>query len=328
MTETSATGRPSVNALAAPLVQRLVDEADALGLAVRRLDNGSTVIDAGIEARGGIEAGRRIAEVCLGGLGSVKLRAANDYKNWIWHLDVHTSNPVLACLASQYAGWSLSHGEGKKAFRAMGSGPARAMGSKEELFHELGYRDPGERAALVLEVGELPPVELADKVAAQCGIGPENLTLVLTPTSSLAGCVQVVARVLEVALHKVHALGFPLDAVVDGAGTAPVCPPSGDFLTAMGRTNDAILFAGQVHLFVEAGDDDARDLAEKLPASASKDYGRPFAQVFKDYGYDFYKIDPFLFSPARVRVTVLGSGNTYSGGALDEALLDRSFGAA
>ncbi|HEX2245262.1 MAG TPA: methenyltetrahydromethanopterin cyclohydrolase, partial [Gammaproteobacteria bacterium] len=144
-------------------------------------------------------------------------------------------------------------------------------------------------------------------------------------TSSLAGGVQVVARSLEVALHKVHALGFPLEAIVDGAATAPVCPPSRDFITAMGRTNDAILFGGQAHLFVDSSDVDAADLAQKLPSSASKDYGKPFAQVFKDYNYNFYDIDPMLFSPARVSVTSLKTGKTFHAGRLDEKLLEQSF---
>ena len=66
---------------------------------------------------------------------------------------------------------------------------------------------------------------------------------------------QIVARVLEVALHKVHTLGFPLEQVRDGSGSAPVPPPAPDFLNAMGRTNDAIIFGGVVELFVDAEDD-------------------------------------------------------------------------
>jgi methenyltetrahydromethanopterin cyclohydrolase len=316
---------PSVNALTAPLVRAVIDEAVALRLAVEKLANGTVVVDAGIKVLGGLEAGRRIAEICLGGLGQVRLRAGMAFANWPWHLDVHTSDPVIACLGSQYAGWSLAHGTGKGAFQALGSGPARAMGSREELFGELGYRDQGESSCMVIEVGQLPPVEIADKIAQQCGITPANLTLILTPTSSLAGGVQVVARSLEVALHKVHALGFPLEAIIDGAATAPVCPPSQDFITAMGRTNDAILFGGQAHLFVDSNDADATDLAQKLPSSASKDYGKPFAQIFKDCNYNFYDIDPMLFSPARVSVTSLKTGKTFHAGRLDEKLLDQSF---
>jgi methenyltetrahydromethanopterin cyclohydrolase len=148
----------------------------------------------------------------------------------------------------------------------------------------------------------------------------------LTPTRSLSGTVQIVARVLEVALHKAHALKFDLKAIRDGLGSAPLPPPSPDFVTAMGRTNDAILFAGQVHLFVTGPDAAARALAEALPSSASRDYGRPFAEVFKAVKYDFFQIDPLLFSPARIQVTAIESGRSFAAGRMDPDLLAASFG--
>ncbi len=316
---------PSVNALSAPIVQSLIDNAIALRLDVSTLSNGTTVIDAGINAMGGLEAGRLISEICLGGLGKVNLRATSNYDKWSWNVDVHTSHPVLSCLASQYAGWKLSHGKGEDAFNALGSGPGRALGSKEELFQELGYKDKAESACLVIETDSIPPVDVADHVAKMCGISTDKLTLILTPTSSLCGSVQIVARVLETALHKAHTLGFCIAKIVDGAGSALICPPSNHTITAMSRTNDAILFSGQVHLFVEMDDDEAAVMASELPSSTSRDYGKPFGEVFKDVGYDFYKIDPMLFSPAKVAVTALESGNTFHAGNLNLALLDKSF---
>jgi len=316
---------PSVNTLTEPLVKSLIDNARNLRLAVSQLDNGTTIVDAGINVPGGLEAGRLIGEICMGGLGSVRLRASTNFENWSWHVDVHSSNPVIACLASQYAGWSLSHGKGKEAFNALGSGPGRAMGSKEELFDELDYRDKAKSACIVIEADVFPPVEIADKISEQCGISADQLTLIMTPTSSLAGAVQVISRVLETGLHKVHALEFPLDKVIDGAGSAPICPPSRDFITAMSRTNDAILFAGQIHLFIDENDEAVEQLANQLPSSASNDYGKPFGNIFKDVNYDFYEIDPMLFSPARVTVTSLQSGNSFHAGKIDSALLDKSF---
>jgi len=320
------TGRvPSVNTLTTPLVQSLLNNADVLRLDISYMNNGTTVVDAGIDAKGGLEAGRLIAEICLGGLGIVKLRSTSSYDKWSWYVDVYTSHPVLACLASQYAGWSLSHGEGKGAFNALGSGPARAMGSREDIFVELGYKDKAESACLVIETDVLPPIKLVDQIAEQCGIEPHKLTLILTPTSSLCGSLQIVARVLETALHKVHALGYCVTDIIDGAGSAPVCSPSQHFMTVLSRTNDSILFAGQIHLFVLMSDDDAEHLASKLPSNSSPDYGKPFAEVYKEVGYDFYKIDPMLFSPAKVAITALESGNTFYGGKVDLDLLDKSF---
>lgn len=316
----------SVNTLAAPIVENLVSNQQALRVQVRRLSNGVRIVDAGIEAAGGLEVGRMVTEICMGGMGRALIRSANLFGRWKWHIDVHSTNPVLACLASQYAGWSLSHGSGREGFNALGSGPARALGSREELFHELAYRDSAGEAVMVIEVDRPPPLELTQKIADMCRVNPRRLTLILTPTPSLAGSVQVIGRVLEVAMHKVHAIGFPLGEIVDGAASAPLCPPAPDFLNAMGRTNDAIIFGGHVHLFVASGDDAAQDLANRLPSHASRDFGKPFAQIFKDYGYDFYKIDPMLFSPARAAVTSMKTGRTFHAGALHEELLDRSFG--
>ncbi len=313
---------PSVNALTNPLVEQLLSNAKDLRLGVERSVNGATIIDAGIYYDGGLEAGRLIAEICMGGLGHVSLQTSTTFSHWPWMLSVHSNNPILSCLGSQYAGWSLAH----EKFFSLGSGPGRALAGREDLFKELGYKDQSNSACLVLESDKAPPIEVIEKVSRDTGVSIENLTFILTPTRSLAGTVQIVARVLEVAMHKIHTLHFPLDHVVDGMASAPVPPPSPDFLTGMGRTNDAILFGGHAHLFVKGSDDAAVALAKALPSNSSRDFGRPFAEVFKSVNMDFYKIDPMLFSPAAVTVTALESGNTFTGGALDAALIDQSFG--
>lgn len=321
----------SVNKLTGPLVQELIDNADKLRLDVQKLGNGCTIIDAGIDVPGGLEAGRIITEICLGGMGTVSLSHTPYTDNWPITVNVHTSNPVLACLGSQYAGWSLAH----EKYFALGSGPARAMATKEkdgqvlpieDLYKELDYRDTCETTTLVIENDAIPQLEIVEKVAKACAVALDKLTIIVTPTSSLAGGVQVVGRVLEVAMHKAHELHFPLENIVDGMGSAPLCPPHPDFVQAMGRTNDAILFAGQVHIFVKGSDEEAEKLATALPSSTSKDYGKPFAQVFKDAKYDFFKIDGMLFSPASVIVTAVESGNSFRAGKLDNDLLNQSFG--
>jgi methenyltetrahydromethanopterin cyclohydrolase len=313
---------PSVNALTNPLVEQLLSNSKELRLGVERSVNGATIIDAGIDYDGGLEAGRLIAEICMGGLGHVSLQTSTTFSHWPWMLSVHSNNPILSCLGSQYAGWSLAH----EKFFSLGSGPGRALAGREDLFKELGYKDQSNSACLVLESDKAPPIEVIEKVSRDTGVSIENLTFILTPTRSLAGTVQIVARVLEVAMHKIHTLHFPLDHVVDGIASAPVPPPSPDFLTGMGRTNDAILFGGHAHLFVKGSDDAAVALAKALPSNSSRDFGRPFAEVFKSVNMDFYKIDPMLFSPAAVTVTALESGNTFTGGALEAALIDQSFG--
>ena len=162
-------------------------------------------------------------------------------------------------------------------------------------------------------------------LAARLGVGVQGLTVLYAPTGSLAGTVQIAARVLEVALHKAHALHFPLENIVDGSGVAPLAPPVPDFIKAMGRTNDAIIYGGRIQLFVRGSDDAASALAEKLPSRTSSAYGRPFAEIFAAVNGDFYKIDPSLFSPALVTVSNLDTGRSFHAGALAPEIVDASF---
>lgn len=314
--------RPSVGALVAPHVASLIADAQALRLGVERTATGATIVDAGINVRGGLEAGRRITEICLGGLGKANFAPDTRFPRWNTAIQITTVDPVIACLGSQYAGWSLSDGD----FFALGSGPARALWAKEELFGELGYKDEAETATLVLETDKRPPDSLIAHIAKECGVAEDKLTLILTPTTSLAGSVQVVGRVLEVALHKAHSLHFPLERIVDGAGVAPVPPPAADFMSGMGRTNDAVLYGGEISLYVEGPEDEAEQLANGLPSSTSRDHGRPFGEIFAGYNYDFYACDAGLFSPAVVTVTALSTGKSFTAGAYEPALIAKSFG--
>lgn len=313
----------SVNAGAIRLLNLLVEQAEPLRIGVGRNAQGARIIDAGINHRGSVEAGRQIAAICMADLARVNISTGAFFHDWPWQIEIATSQPLLACLASQYAGWSLSFDEPK--FAALGSGPCRALALKEPLFAELDYRDQSTETVIVLETDRPPPEPIIDKIAADCGVAVEQLTVIMTPTGGLAGGVQIVARVVEVALHKAHEMKFDLNAIVDAAGSAPLPPPIADGLQAMGRTNDAVLFGGQVQLWVDASDQAAEELAAGLPSSVSRDYGKPFAKVFSDYDYDFFKIDPMLFSPAKVTVTAVQSGRSFHAGQLDQVLLNRSF---
>ena len=312
---------PSINQLTQPLVKALIRDAELLNLIVTQHPTGATIVDAGIAAVGSVEAGRKIAEICMGGLGQVYVKDTPLIKGYPLMVSASSETPVLACLASQYAGWSISFEQ----FFSLGSGPARAIAQREALFKELTYKDNAEKTILVLETDKIPPTEIVEKVALDTNIKAENLTFILTPTTSLAGAAQVVARCLEVALHKIHTLHFPLDAIISGTGSAPLPPMSADFMTMMGRTNDAILFGGFVQLQVKCSDAEAENLAYDLPSNSSKDYGKTFAEVFKFYNMDFYQIDPLLFSPAKVNITNLATGNSFVGGELNAMLLNQSF---
>src|SRR6185295_4463784 len=116
---------------------------------------------------------------------------------------------------------------------------------------------------------------------------PANkITLLVAPAASMAGNLQVVARSLETALHKLHELKFDLGKIVSGFGVAPLPPVAKDELSAIGRTNDAILYGGRVVLWVQADDDELATIGRKVPSSASPDHGAPFAAIFERYQRD------------------------------------------
>jgi methenyltetrahydromethanopterin cyclohydrolase len=315
-------GSASLNDKAQRIVDGMIRDAERLRINVSKGPSGENLIDAGAKAPGGIEAGLRMAEAAMGGLGTISAGFDRSLKKWPLTIEVRSSQPVLACLASQYAGWNLSSGK----YFAMGSGPARALARVEPLYEKLTYKDTASSAVLLLETAEPPPEAVVQKVVHATGIAADRLTFLYAPTQSLAATVQIVSRVLEVALHKANDLGFALENIVDGIGASPIPAPHPDFLTAMGRTNDAIIYGGLVQLFVKGPANDARTLAEKLPSLASRDFGEPFARIFEQFRGDFYAIDPLLFSPAEVIVTAIETGDTFRAGGRDEMMLERSLG--
>jgi len=314
-------GGLGLNERAWRIADAMAANAEALRVGVRRLPGGARVIDAGIDAPGGFGAGRALSEICTGGLADIAYPPVSIGDDTWPGIRVWTDHPAVSCMASQYAGWAIQVGK----YFAMGSGPLRAHARVEkELFAKLGYAERAERGVLVLETRTAPSDEVATWVGQKAGLAPSQLTFVVAPTASLAGGVQIAARILETGLHKMDALGFDVTRIVSGIGTAPLPPVAKDDLRAIGRTNDCILYGGQARYAVRADDAELTELVPKIPASASKDYGTPFSDIFKRYDGDFYKIDPLLFSPAEVWLTSVQSGKTYHAGHVNPEVLRAS----
>ena len=303
------------------LADRSVERAAELRIAAHTLPNGARIIDAGVEVTGGFAAGRALAELCMGGLGHVQFTPLTIGGETWPGLMVWTDHPAESCMASQYAGWAIN----PDGYFAMGSGPLRAKARVErELFEKLGYAEDATRGVLVLEGRTLPTDAVAEWVAAKAGVAASAITFVIAPTASIAGGVQVVARVIETGLHKMDVLGFDVRRVISASGTAPLPPIAKNDLRAIGRTNDCVLYGGTARYTIRAEDDELADLAKRLPASSSADYGRPFYEIFKSYDNDFYKIDQMLFSPAVAVLTSATTGRTFRAGHLNPGVLRAS----
>ncbi len=312
---------PNLNALATEIADGMEEHAALLRIKVQTLSSGARVIDAGVEVDGGLDAGLALSEICMGGLGNVTY-APVQIGGGAWPgVLVWTDHPAVACMASQYAGWAISVGK----YFAMGSGPLRAQARVEkELFEKLHYTETADHGVLVLEGRTLPTEEVTAWVAKKAGLQPSQLTFVIAPTASLAGGVQISARIIETGMHKMETLGFDVTKVVSAMGTAPLAPVAKNDIRAIGRTNDCILYGGQARYTIRASDDELAAFVEKIPASASRDYGTPFYDIFQRYEGDFYQIDPLLFSPAEVWLTSLQSGRTFHAGQLNPEVLAQS----
>lgn len=305
----TATGQPNGQAMPPRLA------AEQIG--------GATVIDAGVGVSGSLQAGLWMARVCLGDAALVEL-ASEDADRYASDtaVRVQTDWPLEACLGGQYAGWPVSIDD----YFAMASGPMRMARGREEMLLQLGLRESASEVAGVLEATSLPPAAVIEAMAQQCGVEPRGLALLVAPAGSLAGSIQVVARSVETAMHKLHVLGFDVRCVYSAAGTAPLGAPArpDDIVGGIGRTNDAILYGGRVTLWVDCDQAAVDAVAEAVPSSASKDHGRPFAAIFKDYDHDFYQVDPLLFSPAVVSIVNRRSGISRLHGRIETDVLRAS----
>ncbi len=310
----------TMNERADRVANELGQNADALRVAVSRV-GGARVIDCGGAVPGSLAAGLLMARACLADLADVAVVPSPVPDLPGPAVQVRTDDPVRACLASQYAGWQVT-AEGK--FFGLGSGPMRAAYAKEELFQHIPGQEEPPCAVGVVETRRHPTEEVVASLAGRMPASVERLTLLVAPASSLAGNVQVVARSVETALHKLHELKFDVNQVVSGYGVAPLPPVTPDELAAIGRTNDAILYGGRVTLWVRADDEQIAAVGPRVPSNASNDHGAPFAELFARYG-DFYKIDPLLFAPAEVTVVNLKTGRCQSFGKAEPKLLRKSF---
>jgi methenyltetrahydromethanopterin cyclohydrolase len=312
----------ALNVRAARIADAMAADAAALRVRVTRLEGGVRFVDCGIEAPGGLEAGRLLAEACMGGAGHVGFAGFECQGLTLPGVAVRTDHPALACLASQYAGWAIK----PEGYFAMGSGPLRAVARVEAaLFADLDYAEPADGpGVLVLETRKPPDAGALSWIQSKSGVAAERLTILAAPTAAPAAGVQISARVVETALHKLHELGFDVHRVLTAFGSAPLAPASKNDLRAVGRTNDCVLYGGFVHLTVASDDEALAALVPRVPSSASRDYGTPFYELFQRYDGDFYKVDPMLFSPAQVAVTNASSGRTFEAGKRDAAILRRS----
>ncbi|MCW4025080.1 MAG: methenyltetrahydromethanopterin cyclohydrolase [Candidatus Bathyarchaeota archaeon] len=314
----------SVNKMAWEKAQKLISNPELYQVTITKSPAGATIIDAGVKTQGGFSAGKILTELCMGCAAKAQIGFKNYGDITFPSVTITSDHPAIAMLGSQFAGWRIKEEENI----AIGSGPARAIALKpKDIYAELGYKDESDKAVLTLESNQLPTDMLIEKVTKACNITAENLIIVVAPTASIAGLTQVTGRIVEVGIHKLRTLGLDPKVIRYACGYAPIPPLGTDFEVAMARTNDVILYGGTVYLTVDY-DDEAKlqEIIQKAPSETSKDYGKPFLQIFREADKDFYKIDHGLFAPARLMINNAKTGRTFKAGEINPAVLAQALG--
>lgn len=311
----------SINKLADNLAKKLIENPDYYGVKVEKLPSGATVIDTGIEAHGGYEAGLMVTRIAMGGAGTAELGYADFDGLKLPTVNVSTDHPAIALFGAQLAGWRIK----PEGYTADGSGPARALAKKpKDVFKKIEYQDESDVAVLLMEAEKLPPDSAAYYIAERCNVEPDKVTMVMTTTTSLAGMVQISGRIVETGLFRLDQLGLDPKKILYGAGYAPVMPVHTDGGMAMGRAEDALTYGGVTSFIVDESEDVLKEISEKAPSSNCKDYGKTSYEIYKAVDFDFTQIDPALFAPAEITLTCAKTGKTFASGEVNTEIIKRS----
>jgi methenyltetrahydromethanopterin cyclohydrolase len=314
----------SVNKNVMPKVRYLIEHAEELGCRHLNLKNGAHVIDMGTFEKGSFEAGKLFAEISMANLATCQLSSYLLRSGIsVMAVEVFTAEPILACLCSQIGGYPLSSGY----FAAIGSGPARAKAALEidHSFHYTNYRDTSDEVVMGIQANQLPDEIMADQVANDCQVKPENVYFLAHKTNSIVASIQVSARILEQTINKMIKKGFDLNTLEYARGFCVVAPVDLDPEAAMGKINDCLLYGGRSEFWVKWEDDNIKEILPQLVTESSKDYGRLFKDLFVDAERDFYKMDLDIHSPAVVQIVNMNSGNLFKAGRIREDLIEKSF---
>ncbi|MBW6470010.1 MAG: methenyltetrahydromethanopterin cyclohydrolase [Methanosarcinaceae archaeon] len=314
----------SVNEKGLDIIDDMLDWEEEMKVESKQLANGATIIDCGVNVEGGYDAGMYLSRICLADLAELTYTKFDLDGVMVPAIQVSTDHPTIACMGSQYAGWRIAVGK----YFGMGSGPARALGLKpKELYEEIGYKDDSESAVLVMESSALPNEEVVEYIAKHSNVETENVYIAVAPTASIAGSVQISARVVETGIHKLESIGFDINTIQSGFGVAPIAPIVGDDTKCMGSTNDCIIYCGETYYTVAYDDVEKLEEYVKLaPSTTSKDYGKPFYTTFKEADFDFFKVDAGMFAPAKITINDRTSKKSFTSGRINPGILLESFG--
>ncbi len=252
-----------------------------------------TLIDVGLNVESDPDAGIKVAEAALAGLGKINI---NDKI----HVRIEKL-PAVATLGSQLAGWCIKI-DGKT---ALGSGPVRILAKKpREMIEKIGYSEVSDKGVLILETSLLPDRETCRKILQETEVN--DLIIAVFKENSITGLINILSRIVEVSIFRLFNLGYDVNRISYAEGTVPMLEPSNNI---MFEANDAIIYKGSVELKVNGWNS---ELTDKAISRYSRAYGKPFREIFQEAEGNFYNVPTDIFAPAELRVTDLRDNRIYS----------------
>ena len=314
----------SLNARAAEMIRRdILPNLDALGCRMVTLKNGAMVLDMGLEAKGGWLAAKYFTETDMGCLGELCYRSMMVGRHRLPVASVWVDRPALAELGAHDAFLYVQHHGVNRSV----SGPIRTITGTDKFARAVPYRDPAPPVAVChIQMDTPPDEELLEVIADVVQMKPGQLILLVAKTGCLTGAAQVCARNVEQSLPSLLDQGFPIDAVVQACGSAPIPAVVDDEMLAYGRVNDGLIYGQETVLYVDCEDAEIERLQEILPFSKNKDvYGLPFEELFARCGNLWRNVPREWDAPCKVNFFNMRTGRQFSIGQLHEGVLERAF---
>ncbi|MBN1330227.1 MAG: methenyltetrahydromethanopterin cyclohydrolase [Candidatus Heimdallarchaeota archaeon] len=314
----------TMNEAAQDLFEEMLEMLEVLKAQIVETNLGPIILDLGLKAPGGYMAGEYVIQVCLGGQAEVSL-GMKTYSNDLSlpTVTVLSDFPAIASMGSQFAGWSID----VAGYKAMASGPIRIFSKKpKHIFELLDIKEEFDQTVIVLETSNYPTDAVLRYISERCRKSLQNISIIITPTTSIAGTTQIAGRSIETAIHKLMDLGMDITKIISGSGTCPIAPlAKKDNDLMIGRTNDMLIYGSDVYLQVDyKNEKELLGYLEKAISSTSPSYGKLFYDIVKEAKGDFYNIDKSLFAPAKLTVNNIETGKTYSYGRINSDMLIKS----
>jgi methenyltetrahydromethanopterin cyclohydrolase len=309
----------SVNDNVTKYVDKLLDREEELNVKSYYLENQATVIDCGIKSPGSIGAGIILASISLGGLGKISVVPAIIDEYYIHFSQAYINRPSIACLGSQKPAWKLKI----EGYNGTAYGPARAISQKPKaIYTAIDYSDDSETAIINIESMALPGEKEIDAIAKQCNTDPECVVALVAPANSIASSVVNSTRTVEWAMNRLFQLGYNINDIITASSATPIAPIRSDEHEFLGSSFDSISYYGMAQIYAKCHDDRFKEAT----SISSKSYGKGFMTLVKESQGDLSKVDPAMFSPARLIVNGVQDGTLQGYGKLNAAMLMASYG--